>query len=85
MYAVNLCDLMELKRVDPIGMLLFKPEVLSTRTVEVEGNRIDTSALRLTCDEERGQAILALIRKKYRKNQLRMYYSKTGNGSWKRV
>ena len=53
--------------------------------VEQEGS-IDNVGIVLECDEERAEAIVQVIRLKFPKPyQLRCYYSKTGNGGWKRV
>jgi hypothetical protein len=39
----------------------------------------------LECDEERATAIVEIIRKRFKKHELRCYRSKTGKGGWKRV
>jgi len=84
MYAVNLGDLMTLKQIDPVGMVLFPPDIFSTETVEAERHRMDGSAQVLACDDERSAAIVAVLRTKYHRNQIRMYRSETGK-IWKRV
>lgn len=87
MYAVNLGDLMALKMRDPVAMLcLFPPEIFEpVSTIEAERGRVDAPALVITCPEERVEAIIWVIRRKYGRAQLRFYRSLTGNGGWARV
>jgi len=83
-YAVNLVNLMSLKELDSIGALLFPPDILGEAIIP-ERRRVGTEAVRLTCDQERSEAIIELIRRKYNKTQFMIHVSKTGKGSWKRV
>ena len=59
MYAVNLVDLITLKRDIPIAGLLFPGDVLGA--VLKIGKRIDGFALELVCDDERVKAIVTVL------------------------
>ncbi len=83
-YAVNLINLMSLRELDPIGALLFPPEILGD-AIMPEKRRLGTDSVRLTCNEERAEAIVTLMRQKYTKPQFMMFRSKTGKGGWKRI
>lgn len=81
MYAINIADLTK----DKDGVwapFLIGP--VSGQAVEAE-KRFDGMALTLACDEERAQAIVEVIRLKYKKHEMRCYQSKTGKGGWKRI
>jgi len=84
-YAVNVCDLSTLQQRDFIASLLFSVEILTSDVVDAEGNRMDGSAIILSCENTRIEAIIQIIRKKYSKNIMRIYRSETGKGGWKRV
>ncbi len=85
-YAVNLADLTG--QLDPViaGALIapVAPNKVLLNNVEPEGYIADVGLL-LECDEDRAEAIVEVIRRKYQKHELRCYYSKTGRGSWRRV
>jgi len=55
------------------------------RAVDVEPAKFDGAAVVLECDEERAAAIVAVIRTKYKRNQIRCWQSKSGASSWKMV
>lgn len=85
-YAINLGDLAGAH--DPALNLILAPVIESKDglgVVEAEPGEIGGMAVRFRCEEERLSALVAVIRRKYEKNQLRIYQSKTGNGNWKRV
>lgn len=82
-YAINLIDWAAKK--DDFGLVLLLRSVIDRDSrIETNPRRIDELALRLSCDEERAEAIVEIIRLKYERHQLRCYHSKTGR-SWKRV
>lgn len=86
-YAVNIADLLELSRRDPILTMTIAPHVAYTDIVEAEHGKavgIGHAAL-MNCPEEQAAAIVQVARKKYRKYELRFYTSITGQGSWKRL
>ncbi len=83
-YAISLVNLMSLKELVPIGALLFPKKILGDAVI-TEKARYGTESVRLTCSEERAEATVALIRKKYSKSQFLMFKSKTGNGGWKKI
>lgn len=85
MYAVNLADLTNTPAGNDIGIQLLLTNVMDRNaTVQTERKRFDGIGIMLTCDDERAQAIIDIVRQKYAKYQLRFYASKTGK-SWKRV
>lgn len=86
MHAVNLADLTKAGVRSDIGVtLLLVPVVDKMVMVTINKKRVDEIGIPLTCGDERSTAIVEIIRKKYPKHFLRMYHSKTGKGSWKRV
>lgn len=56
----------------------------NARVVEAERGRIDGLAAVLDCDQDRAEAIIYFVRKKYAKNAVRFYTSENGK-TWKRV
>lgn len=87
MYAVNLADLLSMK--NDIGISLLLQPVLSKdaekQIVQCEGDdRLDGAGVVLACDDERGSAIVSVIRLRYKRHKFRLYHSKTGT-DWKRV
>ena len=71
MYAVNITDLCNTEAGKDIGVaLLLNPVMDREHPIKTERNRFDGMGVCLNCD------------KRYR---LRIYYSKTGKGGWKRV
>jgi hypothetical protein len=69
----------------PVQILFSGVVSEGSEIVEAEKGRVDGTAVLLDCDDERGEAIHFVLRKKFTKNLFRMYYSKTGEGGWKRV
>jgi hypothetical protein len=85
-YAVNLGDLMSFK--DDMALAILLSPVIDRdpdSIVDCESGRFDGMAARLTCDGDRAEAIVSIIRQRLKKFELRLYHSNTGNGSWKRV
>lgn len=93
-FAVNIVDMIariELGKITFVGTLL--QPVLTDYQVECERNRWDGVALRIRRDIPlcRWMAIFDILRngvgriKPTPKNSLRIYQSKTGKGSWKRI
>ena len=80
-YAVNLADITKPEYMFPASLLITP---VKGPVVEAERRRMDGMAVRLDCDEERAQAIVAVFRMKADKHELRCYESKTGK-SWKRI
>lgn len=82
MYAINLADW---HAHNDFALRTLLRDVVGTdpQTVCCEAE-VDGDGVVLACDDERGKAIVHVLRKKYHQNLLRSYYSKTG-GSWKRV
>jgi len=83
MHAVNLCDWMTNKD-DFVLRLLLEP-IVERRVIECECQRSDGMALPLLCDETRANAIVTLIRRRFHRNEFRIYQSKTGRGGWERI
>ncbi len=85
-YAVNLADLSTFKQRGDIGVeFLVVPVIQSGLTVEINKRRVDGVAVILDCDEERAEAVVAVLRKKLARNVLRCYKSKTGRGGWRPI
>jgi len=88
-YAVSVCDLLTLSRHDLILHMLVAPHVDPDPAHVVEAERGKVAGIGsvavLTCPEEQAAAIVAVVRKKYRKHQFRFYQSASRNGGWKRV
>jgi hypothetical protein len=84
MHRVNLADWMTHK--DDFGlMLLLGPVVDRDDVIMCEEDRADSMAIPLNCDQERSNAIVQFIRKRYKRHELRIYHSASGDGSWRRV
>ncbi len=69
-YAVNVADLTTL---GPIASILLADCVPNKILVQCEAGRVDGSAVVLECDDERAQAIVAVIRMKHPKYKVRCY------------
>ena len=82
--AVNIYDLMNLQKLDPVGALLFPPACFGD-VVAADNERIGGDAIVLNFDDARFLAIVQLLRGKYSKIGMRLYYRKSGKGGWKRV
>jgi hypothetical protein len=86
-YVVNLMDLHAISRHPIDGMIvrmLITPHI-SQEVVQVEYSRVDGDGVKLTCDDEQAEAIIAAVRTHYKRNSFRFYHSTTGKGGWKRV
>lgn len=82
MYAVNIADWM--KHSDDVGLgIILKPVTSSKQIVEAERGRFDGMGILLECEESRGEAIVAVIRQRYKRHELRLYRGK--GKTWKRV
>ncbi|RLG42618.1 MAG: hypothetical protein DRO05_00645 [Thermoproteota archaeon] len=70
-YAVNIADLTK----DLIlAQFLFQPMIKNRIIVDVERGMIDGKAVILEdCDEKKFEAIRDIVRKKYNKNEFRLY------------
>lgn len=84
-YAVNIADFTGQRDDWGLGLLLAPVIDERAQTVEINSKRFDAVGARLICDEERAEAITKLVRHRYKRHQLRLYYSKTGKGGWKRI
>jgi len=85
MYAICLSDITNTPVGDDWGIQFLIKPVFTDRVIDAVPRRFDGVAIVLDCDDERGAAIHQLIRQKYEKYQLRLFYSKTGNGGWKTI
>lgn len=83
-YAVNLYDLMSLQALDPVCALFFPVSALG-EVVAANRRKVGQDAVFLAFDDERAAAIVKLVRKRYDKNSLLLYFSKSGRGGWKRI
>jgi len=86
-YAVNIADLTALAQNDAALSMVLTQHVAYTNIVEAERDKavgMGHAAL-LLCPTEQAEALIAIVRKKLRKHQLRFYRSETGTGGWKRV
>jgi len=83
MYAVNLADWTAYK--DDFELRWLLDPVVEQRFLYCERERLDGMALPITCDETCANAIMTIIRRKFHRNQFRIYQSKTGGGGWKRI
>ncbi len=96
-YAVNIVDLASVKKefsgqFHPVNMLLNR-EILSEEMIDCEKGKIDGMAVRVNPNltDERWNAILLIVRngaggsQGIPKHKLRIYESKTGKGSWRRI
>lgn len=83
MYAVNIGDWTAHK--DDIGIqIILSPIVRQDgERIDAEPGRFDGMALALTCDDNRGAAVVELVRKRYKKYQFRFYHRKKSR--WIRV
>jgi hypothetical protein len=84
-YAINLFDWTARAEGNLPLKILIPADVIDREPFVVNKARMDETAVRLVCDEERATAIVGLLRKKYKPWELRCYQSKTGKGSWKRI
>ncbi len=83
-YAVSLCDLHVLMQQMPVAALLFNGVVTpQSEQVNVDGKRFDGVAVTLDCEEERAEAIVAVLRERLNSQGMRLY--KKAGAQWKRV
>jgi len=80
MYAVNVADL---TKYPIVAQFLLAPVIEPREIVQAERERFDGAAIVLQCENERAAAIVATIRLKARKHELRCYVGKSK--TWKRV
>jgi len=78
-YAINLADLMYPDRT-LMAQILIAP--VSREVVRLSKDELDSEAVILNCDEERAQAIVDVIRLKYKRHELRCYVKDKG---WKAI
>lgn len=87
-YAVNLPDLTGRIQENPqeaAGLrVLVMPVIDRAKVIECEPGMFDGAGLELLCDERRAQAVIAVIRIKFKPHELRCYCSQSGN-NWKRI
>lgn len=83
MYAVNIADWHAYENEAMLNALLLRVISMESRIARCEPE-IDGDGIVLDCDEERGEAILHVIRKRFKRNQLRFYHSETGKG-WEKL
>lgn len=74
-FSINIADLST--HNDPTLAMLIAPVTKGRQMINVTPkNLFDGMALVLDCDRKRAEAIVAVIRMRYRKNQLRIYDGK---------
>ncbi len=79
-YAVNLADL---TRMPPIcATFLIGP--VRGEVSDIDKRRVDATVVELDCNAERAEAIVAVIRVRYDRNELRCY-RRGRRGGWKRI
>jgi hypothetical protein len=87
-YAVDIAALTSLRvRNDLVLQMLLKQviDLDPAHAIDDPSSGGITKAALFTCDEERAQAVVTVIRKRYAHYELPLYYSKTGKGGWKSV
>ncbi len=82
-YAIHLADLQGWTHHLPLMCLL--NGVLDDEPFDIGKGRFAAVALRLNCDEQRAEAICQIVRKHFKRADMRMYRSKTGMGQWKAI
>lgn len=84
-YAIQLVDFMWLMQHEPaLGIVLAANS--ERASVRIGKERIDEEALPLACPAEQAEALVAVIRGRFSRDQIRIWRNDTGNGSgWKRV
>jgi hypothetical protein len=87
-YAVNLAALTSVRvREDFILQMLLKQVIDLEPGHEIQCMPDKVAAIGVgvpfTCDEERAEAIVRVIRQRYRHEELPIYYSKTGRSGWR--
>lgn len=82
-YAVNVADLTKYKD-HPVLRMTLLPQ-LTKNTAHCEPGRLDGDGTLFSTPDEQAGALIAVIRLKIKRHELRCYYSKTGKGGWERV
>lgn len=72
--SINVSDLSSVN--DPMIPMLIYPVTKGRTIINAEPKRIDGHAVLLDCDRERALAIASVIRRRYKKNQIRIYDGK---------
>lgn len=83
MYAIHIADLMALQRAEP-ALSLVLMQYVGDEPVEIDRKQFDGVALPLMCSDTQAAALIELIRRKYRKDQVRIW-QKGQKGGWKRI
>jgi hypothetical protein len=88
-YAVDIAALTSLRvRNDLVLQMLLKQVIDLDPAHAIDpvgaGRSISNAAL-FVCDEERAEAIVKIIRRRYKPCELPLYHSKTGKGGWRSV
>ena len=85
MYAIQLADYLIILRDDPaLGIVL--AQHTSRETVQVGRERFDEEAVLLHTQGEQADALIAIVRRKYRRDQLRIWHNATGaKSAWRKV
>jgi hypothetical protein len=85
-YTIHIVDLMVVQRDCYPLKLLLAGVVDAEHAVDVAQDQVGGVGLALTCDDERAQAIIQLIRLHYNRHEVRIFHSRTGSaGSWRKV
>ena len=84
MYAINIADWQAVRSDIGLQVLLMPVVDRSRGPIHTADGNFDEMGMILVCGEDRAREIVKLVRKGYKKHQLRLYYSKTGQ-TWKRV
>lgn len=82
-YAVDLAGLTTIRvRGDFVLKMLLASVLDMTNPVECQPSKMAGVAVPFTCNDERAEAIILIIRQRYRHDELPIYHSRTGNGGW---
>jgi hypothetical protein len=87
-YAVDIAALTSLRvRNDLVLQMLLKQviDLDPAHAIDPTSGKFTAKAALFTCDEERAEAVVTIICKRYESYELPLYYSKTGKGSWRSV
>ena len=85
-YAVDLAGLTNVRvRQDFILKMLLVQVLDVGNPVECQADKMAGTGVPFICGEERARAIVAVIRMRYKHWELPIYYSRTGDGSWRYV
>ena len=84
-YAIQLADFMWLRQHEPaLGIVLAANA--ERASIQIGRERFDDDALPLACPAEQAEALVAVIRGRFGRDQIRIWRNDTGNKSgWKRV